>query len=1048
MPPRVGVRWCGLLLWAVLGCSRGPAEDAELARSMPDAPPPASVPATEPGVRVGLPGTAVERAIEAGEVHGYRVPLSAGGTVELAAEQRGIDLELAVFGPGGEPLVVADLAAGPEGTERASWVAGSAGEHSVEVRTWHGPTAAGSYRLTIGRPRETTAADRSQAAVDRRFAEAEALVGQEDRESRLLAHERYCAALDLLRARSGFEAGSGDRRQEAQVLQRLGRLHRKYLEDKRAALRYYSEALALFESLGEDRQVASILNNVGRVCFDLGELPAAIDAWNRALPIKRRLQDPAGEAYSLGNLALAHRYLGNIQQALDAYDRSLELLRQAGDRLSEGRALHNRGRFYRLLGDDRQALADLRAALPLSREVGDGRLEAAVLTAIGEIQERQGAFDQARDSLERALALGIELDHRRGLAVSERALGSLYARLGRVGEAAELDRRALDGFRELGATREMADALLALGELALDGGRPDEARALLGQALEPFRAIRDPFGTVETLFALARSERARGDPHAARGLAEEALGEVEAVRVRLGSHSLRTSFFATQQEHYDLYVDLLMDLHRLEPEAGHDREALAASERARVRSLVDLLAESGLASSAGADPELLAEERDLERRLVVLEQDRLGLGPGLSPGRRAAIEARVGELVRAYRAVRGRIRAESPRYAALTEPETLAAEEIQRRLLDPETALLEIHLGARRSVLWVVTMRSVTSFELPARSVIEAAARRAYELLEVSHLREYRVASAQALAELSNMVLGPVADRLASLGCQRLLVSATGALQLVPLAALPVSAEGGQVPLVERYEIVNPPSASALAVLRDQAAGRPPPSGTVAVLADPVFDAGDERLGGLGGSSPTRGADELRRLPFSSDEAAAILRLARPGESYQALGFAATREAAMSPELGRYRIVHFATHGALDTEHPELSRLVFSRFDAAGRPRNGALYAHEIYDLDLPADLVVLSACETALGKEMRGEGLVGLTQGFFHAGAARVLVSLWQVDDRATAELMARFYEGLLVDRLVPPAALRRAQLAIRSEPGWQAPYYWAGFVLQGEWR
>jgi CHAT domain-containing protein len=394
----------------------------------------------------------------------------------------------------------------------------------------------------------------------------------------------------------------------------------------------------------------------------------------------------------------------------------------------------------------------------------------------------------------------------------------------------------------------------------------------------------------------------------------------------------------------------------------------------------------------------------------------------------------------------------------------LTAGEIQRHLLDPETILLEIHLGPRRSVLWAVTIDAVESHELPPRAVIEKAARRAHELLGVSHLREYRAASSHALSELSRIVLGPVADRLVEQETARLLISGAGALKLVPFAALPVPGDGDPEPLVARHEIVSVPSASALAVLRGQAAGRPRPPGTVAVLADPVFERTDPRFEGSGGSDapaidasapgardagdPAVPAGHLRRLRYSSAEAEAILRFAGNGRSHRALGFEATREAAASPALGGYRIVHFATHGALDDEHPELSHLVFSRFDAAGHPRDGVLFAHQIDDLELPVDLVVLSACETALGKEVRGEGLVGLTQGFFHAGAQRVLVSLWQVDDRATAELMARFYEGLLAEGLPAPAALRRAQLAVRGEVGWRAPYYWAGFVLQGDWR
>jgi len=167
----------------------------------------------------------------------------------------------------------------------------------------------------------------------------------------------------------------------------------------------------------------------------------------------------------------------------------------------------------------------------------------------------------------------------------------------------------------------------------------------------------------------------------------------------------------------------------------------------------------------------------------------------------------------------------------------------------------------------------------------------------------------------------------------------------------------------------------------------------------------------------------------------------------KATGFQANRATATGPDLSRYRIIHFATHGLLNSEHPLLSGLVFSLVDENGKPQDGFLRMHEIYNLQLPAELVVLSACQTALGEEIKGEGLVGLARGFMHAGARRVVASLWQVDDMATAQLMGYFYRGMLKGNLRPAAALRAAQIELSRSPRWSSPYYWAGFVMQGEW-
>ena len=256
-----------------------------------------------------------------------------------------------------------------------------------------------------------------------------------------------------------------------------------------------------------------------------------------------------------------------------------------------------------------------------------------------------------------------------------------------------------------------------------------------------------------------------------------------------------------------------------------------------------------------------------------------------------------------------------------------------------------------------------------------------------------------------------------------------------------------------------------LAVLRRETAGRQPAPRTVAILADPVFDADDPRVTSfvrrptspIKNETASRAADltdsvnardGLSRLPFSREEANAIAALAPGSDVSRVTDFNASRATALGGALSGHRIVHFATHGVLDSERPALSGLILSRVDERGKPQDGYLRQHDIYNMRLDADLVVLSACQTALGKEIKGEGLVGLTRAFMYAGAPRVVASLWQVNDLATAELMKKFYRGMLQQKLRPAAALRAAQLEMSQDPRWASPYYWAGFVLQGEWR
>jgi CHAT domain-containing protein len=332
------------------------------------------------------------------------------------------------------------------------------------------------------------------------------------------------------------------------------------------------------------------------------------------------------------------------------------------------------------------------------------------------------------------------------------------------------------------------------------------------------------------------------------------------------------------------------------------------------------------------------------------------------------------------------------------------------------------------------------------------------------------------------MLLEPAA---AELGRKRLLIVADGSLQLVPFAALPApwAAAGGRArlsnaslnssalpaadvpPLAAVHEIVNLPSVSTLAALRGAARRRQPAPKAVAILADPIFDRDDPRLQAALESRadavavvprPKAWDDAVRsfgtglpRLLFSRGEARGIVAAAPAGMAMVALDFEANSATATGSLLGQYRIVHFATHGVFNDRQPELSGVVLSLFDERGRAReDGFLRLHDIYNLNLPVDMVVLSACQTGLGKQVRGEGLIGLTRGFMYAGAARVVASLWKVDDEATAELMKVFYQRMLKDGMPPPAALREAQMSLRRQKRWSAPYYWAGFVLQGEWK
>jgi CHAT domain-containing protein/Flp pilus assembly protein TadD len=905
---------------------------------------------------------------------------------------------------------------------------------------------------------------------------------------KLKALEYYNQSLQL-------KVALGNRGKEALTLSNIGSIYNS-LGDKQKALDYYNRALSLRRAVGDRGGEAVTLNNLGGLYDSLGERQKALECYNQSLPLRRAVGDRRGEATTLNNMGALYNSLGESQKALDNYNQALSLMRAAGDRRGEATMLNNIGVVYGALGDNQKALDYYNLSLPLGRAVGDREGEAVTLNNIGSVYDSLGDRQKALERHHQSLSLMRAIGDRRGEAITLNYIGLVYGALGDNQKALDYHNQALTLTRAVGDRSKEASALNNLGLVYRALGDNQRALDSHNRALPLARAVGDRGCEAAALLGIARIESADGKLFEARATIESALNIIESLRTKVVSPELRSSYFESAKKYYEFSVDLLMRLHKLRPDEGYDRAALQTAERARARSLLERLAESSLEIRSGVDPALVERERSLRRLLSAKTERQMRLLNGKHTDEQAAeVANEINALTSQYQDVEAEIRAKSPRYAALTQPRPLNSQEIQRQALDDRTLLLEYFLGAERSYLWAVSASSVKGYELPKRADIEEAALRVKKLLtaratrdegESPERRRARIAEAEArywpeAARLSQMILGPAVSDLTD---RRLAIVPDGELQDVAFGALPTPQASGPgkydsaaprsadlQPLIVGHEIVNLPSVSALAVLRKETAGRRPAAKTVAVLADPVFDKDDERIkltiideskkesaseaGAPAAGDLTRATEEvmgadgaISRLPFSRAEAEAILSVAPKASSLRALDFNASRATATSAELSQYRIVHFATHGLLNRTHPELSGVVLSLVDRLGKPQDGFLQLHDVYNLDLPAELVVLSACQTGLGKSVWGEGLVGLTRGFMYAGARRVVASLWGVQDSATAELMKRFYGAMLGEKQMRPAeALRAAQVEMWKRTRWRSPYYWGGFALYGEW-
>jgi CHAT domain-containing protein len=896
----------------------------------------------------------------------------------------------------------------------------------------------------------------------------------------------YSKRAQMLSKETGILSG------EAVALNNIGACYSYVLGDREKSLEFFTEALKLSQTGRDFREQALSITNLGHAYMGLGDVRKALSHFNRALPYWQSVGDHRQEALVLTAIGLAHSSLGEMFEALSNHNRAIQLLQTIGDRIGEAVAFNGTAYVYNVLGEPLKALNLHSKALVLYRAAARRAGEAVTLGAIGQIYQLLGHNQKALECHYQKLAISRAIENRRAEAYTLRDIGVVFDSLGEKSKALQYYNQALLLSRNLHDPRGEAYSLVGIGSVYDILGDKQKALDLYRQSLALMRSAEDRAGEMQTLHKMVRVELGLGDLAEASKHGTTLLGLVEALRNTVANREFRISYFASVHQHYELQIDVLMSLHKQNPSAGFNAAALEISERARGRSLLDMLNEAGADIRQGVDPALLQQERDLQQLLnSKAERQTRMLSLNHTEEQVEGTKKEIGDLTVQYEEVLARIRSSSPRYAALTQPHTLTLSEIQQDLLDDNTICLEYSLGDERSYLWAVTPTSVKTFQLPGRAKIEEATRlyRAMisfgdtpKLQSVQHSRISRESAksqlSQAAADLSRMLLEPIAPEL---GRKRLLIIADGALHYVPFAALPdpggnKQGDSSEQPVIVDHEVVNLPSLSVLAALRREIEGRTSASKSLAVLADPVFEADDPRLGlkhirragnpntmsarsqanqteqalrSLGVEETVSEKLRLQRLPFAGWEAMAITNLIPRAQCKLALGLEASISTATSAELSEYRIVHFATHALVYGVHPQLYGIVLSLVDEQGHSQDGFLRLNEIYNLKLRAELVVLSACQTALGKEINGEGLVGLTRGFMYAGAPRIVATLWKVDDRASAELMKSFYDGMFGKQgLSPAAALQAAQVAMWKNPRWKSPFYWAAFLLQGEFR
>lgn len=968
----------------------------------------------------------INRQIKEGEIHYYQIDVMEDQYLQVLLEQKGIDVAVDLIDFQGNKIAGADNLYGERGIENLEIITKFAETYKVTVVA---NSLAGEYEIQLKQLRKASLKDKT--FVSEKLLAEEILAQAHQQGDPLVALEYFEKALPHCKA-------SENKPLEAEALNEMGIIHKR-LGNVIKAEEYYKKVLIVVADLDDLIAKATFEsgshNNLGELYYEQGRFQEAFDRFKKAYEIGKSVKIAAATARPLNNLANCYLSFGDIKKAIELYTEALLIHQKSGDqdaKNSEVAVLNNLGaaNFY--------------------------------LNNIAEAKSfyQQSIAKNTFDILTKAKSL--------------KNLGCLYANTKDYSKALDCLQQALEIFQN-NVKAEEGHNLLLIGQVYKNRPKNNskdkdadisKAFEYLNKALERLQTTERITWIANTFYELADLKFQTGNFKDAQTDIEHAIQIFTFIRSNIINFEFRLAYNETLQNGYELYITLLMNQHLKEPNAGYDIQAFRASEQARAKAFLDLLIESGVDIKEGVSSKILDKEQNLQNQLskqqnelITLLKSESARGTETSSTKIQEIKIKQEETLRNLREVLTEIRQQSPKYATLIQPQPLEIDTLQKQVLDSESLLLEYFLGTNESYLWAITQTSIKTYKLPKREEIKKLTTDVYNIISKEN-PENPKAYWQVAAKLSKVIF-PNFEQFQK---KRLIVVPHYSLQYIPFGALPIPTANKNhkknnlhIPLIQNNEIVSLPAANIMVLLRQRVSNQK--TLKTLVVADPVFTQDDDRVSLFASNEankPNRNQTKLNstlrsnfeRLLYSSKEATEISKLVPKNEQKLLLDFKASKDNFLKEDLSLYRFIHFATHGLINSVSPELSGLVLSLVDENKELQNGFLALHEIYKLKLDADLVTLSSCESALGKDLEGDGIIGLTGGFMCAGTSRVLSSLWKVNDRATSQLMEKLYQKIFLENKTPAHALRLAQLELLQDKDLQFPFYWAAFQLQGEWK
>jgi CHAT domain-containing protein len=806
------------------------------------------------------------------------------------------------------------------------------------------------------------------------------------------------------------------------------------------ALEEYNKAFSLAEATNNKTMMCQILGNMGLIYWNQADSEKALEYYEKSNLISREIGSKTDESINLFNIAIVHLETGEYEEAQNFYQKSLQMARELGDKGLEGVCQEGLGNVYKAFGNFDVALEYYQKAVKIAEEVGEKRSAAYAYRSIGELYTEKDP-KIALNYFQKARQINEEIGEKRGVGIVLDCISQLYWSTGKYDLSLANSTEALRIYESIGARGQYTWVNRMIGLAHQGKGEIQEAEAAFSKSIDFARESGRRDDLWQSLYAKGDVLKTLGKNDEALDLIKESITVLEHLRSEVNTAEQRAEYFENKIKVYNDAIHILIAKQNLP-------EAFEYVQRSKARGFLDMLAEARVNQEDILSADLRDRKKKDDNALRKIQQNIESEyeKETIDRSKIAALEKQRNELETEYSNLILEIRKEDPRFADIQYPEPLKLSEAQA-LLDPSSVLLEYSIGDSASWVFAITTDSAAAFEVPSEKKLDDQIHdfrevllkpdATFQTLEQAHSK-YVTQARSLYSEL----IRPAEEVLK--GKQRILVATDGALSYLPFESLLTKNEDSKaihfesLPyLVRDYEIYYVPSATVLASVIKNNHGKNDQPKQLLALADPWLKNGSGEIASV------RGWGHLGPLPNARTEVQNIANLYPKDQVTVFEGKQASEKNFKQSDLQEYKRIHFASHGLIDEDKPEFSALVLSGDEKGSE--DGYLTMREVFDLKLNADLVVLSACKTGLGKEVRGEGVTGISRAFLCAGTPSVLVSLWDVYDRSTADFMASFYKNMETENMNKSAALRKARLQMIASKQFSHPYYWAPFVLIG---